>query len=286
MSSRPAGRPRRASDPARGNPIRKRILTGVVPGAARSYLPPLALLAIAVALWEALVRVLAVQSFVLPAPTRIWRAAVEMRGVIPDHLQVTAVEALVGLAVAAASGVVLAVVMAGVPLIRRVLYTILVVSQTVPMVVLAPLLVIWFGFGLTPKVIVVALVGFFPIVVNTVDGLLGADPEVVDLVKSMGASPARVLRYVRIPAAVPAFFAGLKIAAAYSVVGAVIGEWVGASTGLGVLITRSQASFRIDRVFVAIALISVMSIVLFAFVHILSRLVSPWMYVAEKERNQ
>jgi ABC-type nitrate/sulfonate/bicarbonate transport system permease component len=167
--------------------------------------------------------------------------------------------------------------------VRRVLYPLLVVSQTIPMVALAPLLIIWFGFGMTPKIIVVALVGFFPIVVSTVDGLTDADPDMVGLVRSMGASRLQVLRHVRIPAALPSFFAGLKIAAAYSVTGAVVGEWIAGTSGLGVVITRSQASYRIDRVFVAVVIIALASIVLFGAVHLLARIASPWIYVSKRE---
>ena len=241
------------------------------------------LLVALIGLWEVLVAVLDTQPYVLPAPSRIWRAFLGIRADLPRHTWTTLSESLLGLAFAAVIGVALATIIAGVPLVRRVLYPLLVVSQTIPMIVLAPLLIIWFGFGMTPKVIVVALVGFFPIVVSTVDGLTGADADMVALVRSMGANRLQVLRYVRIPAALPAFFAGLKIAAAYAVTGAVIGEWVGASSGLGIVITRSQASFRIDRVFVAIFVIAALSIALFAAVHLLARLTSPWMYAEQRE---
>ncbi len=247
------------------------------------YLPPVLLLVALIGLWEVLVAVLDTQPYVLPAPSRIWRAFLGIRADLPRHTWTTLSESLLGLGFAAVIGVALATIIAGVPLVRRVLYPLLVVSQTIPMIVLAPLLIIWFGFGMTPKVIVVALVGFFPIVVSTVDGLTGADADMVGLVRSMGANRLQVLRYVRIPAALPAFFAGLKIAAAYAVTGAVIGEWVGASSGLGIVITRSQASYRIDRVFVAIFVIALLSIALFAAVHLLARLTSPWMYAEQRE---
>jgi ABC-type nitrate/sulfonate/bicarbonate transport system permease component len=145
------------------------------------------------------------------------------------------------------------------------------------------LLIIWFGFGMTPKVVVVALFGFFPITVSTVDGLLGADRDMVGLVRSMGAGRIAVMRHVLIPSALPSFFAGLKIASAYAVLGAVIGEWVGASSGLGIFITRAQTSFRVDRVFVAVIVIALVSIALFALVHIAARLATPWLYVEKEE---
>lgn len=255
-------------------------------GVVQRYLPALVLLALLVAGWEAWVRVFDTRPYVLPAPSRIWRAFLEVRGTFPAHIRTTGTEAVYGLAWAAAVGVALAAIMATVPLVRRVLYPLLVISQTIPMVVLAPILIVGFGFDMTPKIVVVALVGFFPIVVSTVEGLTGADREMVDLVRSMGANRLQVLRHVLIPWATPAFFSGLRIAAAYSVVGAVIGEWMGASSGLGIYITRSQTAFRTDRVFVGIVLIALMSIALFVAVEILARLASPWMYVTKPEEHQ
>jgi ABC-type nitrate/sulfonate/bicarbonate transport system permease component len=252
---------------------------------AAAYLPPLLLLAALIAGWELWVRAFDTRPYILPAPSRIWQAFLEVRPLLPAHLRTTLGEALLGLLAAAIVGVSLAALIASVPLVRRVLYPLLVVSQTVPMIVLAPLLVVWFGFGMTPKVIVVALIGFFPIVVATVDGLTNADRDMVGLVRAMGAKRHQVLRHVLIPAATPAFFAGLKIASAYAVAGAVIGEWVGASSGLGIYITRSQTAFRTDRVFVGIVLVALASIALFALVHLLARLASPWLYATKEEES-
>jgi ABC-type nitrate/sulfonate/bicarbonate transport system permease component len=255
-------------------------------GRALEYLPPLLLLLALLGAWEAWVRVFDTKPYVLPAPSRVWDAFLEVRGTLPGHIRTTLTEALLGLFFACVIGVVLAAVIAVVPLVRRVLYPILVASQTIPMVVLAPLLIIWFGFGMTPKVVVVALYGFFPIVVATVDGLVSADREMVGLVRSMGAGRLAVLRYVLVPSALPGFFAGLKIAAAYAVLGAVIGEWVGASSGLGIFITRAQTSFRVDRVFVAVFVVALVSMALFAAVHIAARLATPWMYVQRSEDSK
>jgi ABC-type nitrate/sulfonate/bicarbonate transport system permease component len=144
------------------------------------------------------------------------------------------------------------------------------------MVVLAPLLVLWFGFGLTPKVVVVALIALFPVAISTVEGLASSDPEQIDMLRSMGAGRRNILRLILVPAATPAFFAGLRIAAAYAIAGAVIGEWVGASSGLGLFLTRSQTSFRVDRVFVGVAVIALLSITLFGIVDLLARLAAPW----------
>ena len=156
------------------------------------------------------------------------------------------------------------------------LYPLLVVSQNIPVLVLAPLLAVWFGFGLTPKVVIVVLIGFFPIAVNTADGLMNADREMVALVRSMGADRLKVLRLVLIPSAVPSFFAGLQIGAAYAVIAAVIAEWMGASSGLGLFIVRSQRAFRTDQIFMAVVLIALISIALFVSVHLLARYTMPW----------
>ncbi|MCX7617883.1 ABC transporter permease [Tepidiforma sp.] len=253
---------------------------------ASAYGPSAVLLALLVAGWEAWVRVFDTRPYILPAPSRIWQGFWETKDLLPEHIRTTLAEAVLGLGFGAAAGVTIAVLVAGIPLVRRVLMPLLVVSQTIPMVVLAPLLIVWFGFGMTPKVVVVALWGFFPVAVATADGLMHADREMVGLVRSMGANRLQVLRYIAVPAALPAFFSGLKIAAAYAVGGAVVGEWIGASSGLGLYITRAQTSFRVDRVFVAVVLIALLSMLLFAAVHVLARLATPWMYVRTEEETK
>lgn len=250
-----------------------------------AYGPSAVLLALLVAGWEAWVRVFDTRPYILPAPSRIWDGFWGTKELLPDHIRTTLAEAVLGLAFGAGAGVAIAVLVAGIPLVRRVLMPLLVVSQTIPMVVLAPLLIVWFGFGMTPKVVVVALWGFFPVAVATADGLMHADREMVGLVRAMGANRLQVLRHIAVPAALPAFFSGLKIAAAYAVGGAVVGEWIGASSGLGLYITRAQTSFRVDRVFVAVMLIALLSMLLFAAVHVLARLATPWMYVKTEEET-
>ena len=245
---------------------------------AANYLPAAALLVALIVVWEVWVTVRDTPAFVLPAPSRIWQAFLANRNLLGTHVAVTTFEAVFGLVVGAAIGVVLALIVATWPLARRVVYPIIVASQTVPMIILAPLLVLWFGFGLVPKVVVVALITFFPVVIATVGGLLGADPELIDLVRSMGGHRADILRHVVVPSAVASFFDGLRIAATYTVAGAVIAEWTGAQNGLGIYITRSQASFRVDQVFVAVAIVALLSTALFGLIGVLSRIASPWRY--------
>lgn len=248
-------------------------------------LSPLLLVLALLMAWEASVRVAGVAPYLLPAPSRIIAASYDARSLLWGHLLTTTVEALLGMAIGAVVGVLLAVAISSVAMLRRSLYPLLVVSQVIPIVVLAPLLVLWFGFGLTPKVIVVGLIVFFPVVVSTVAGLTRVDPEMVDLVRSMGASRRQVMRTVLIPAAVPAFFAGLRISAAYAVAGAVIGELVGAQSGLGLFIDRSRASYQVDRIFVAVALIALLSVALFGLVSLAARAASPWQYATEAGRR-
>jgi ABC-type nitrate/sulfonate/bicarbonate transport system permease component len=246
--------------------------------------PAIALLLALGAAWEVWVRVADVPRYLLPPPSAIWAAFLHLRPTLPGHVAATLTAATAGLLLAALIGALLAVLITGVALVRRVLYPLLVVSQTIPMIVLAPLLIAWFGFGLGPKVAVVALIGVFPIVVSTVDGIDRADRDVIEVVRSMGASRLDLARHVLVPSALPAFFAGLTIAAAYAMVGAVIAEWMGASAGLGLLLTRSQASFRVDQVFVGIALIALVSVALFGTVRMLGRLATPWNHPTKELR--
>lgn len=247
-----------------------------------SYGPATLLLVVLVVAWEAAVAWLDVKPYILPAPSRIWEAFLRTRGTLPEHIVTTLREALFGIGWGTAVGVALAVVLAGVPLLRRVLYPVLVTSQTIPTIVLAPILIVWFGFGETPKVVLVALWVFFPVAVAMTDGLLGADRELIGLVRSMGGSRYDVLRHVLVPSALPALLAGLKISVTYAVAGAVIAEYMGAQSGLGLYISRSAASFRTDQIFVAIGIVALASMALFASVHLLARVLTPWMYLGNE----
>ncbi len=152
----------------------------------------------------------------------------------------------------------------------------MVASQAVPIIALAPILLIWFGYGMTPKVIVVVLTCFFPIVVSMVDGLRAADTDALALLRSMGASRWQIMRIVRVPAALPALFSGTRIAAAWSVIGALVGEWVGASSGLGYLMTRSASQFQTPRLYAAVFVAAALGITLFALVALAERVLLPW----------
>ena len=239
-------------------------------------LPPTLVVVALLVAWEAWVRLRHVPDYVLPPPSRVATTAADSWRLLPGHLGTTLLETVLGLLLGAAAGVAIALLVSGVPLARRSLGPLLVASQTIPMIVLAPLFAIVFGFGLTPKVVIVALVTFFPVAISTVAGLDGAEDELVDLVRALGGGTATVLRVVRLPAAIPSFVAGLRISSAYALAGAVIAEGTGGSQGLGFFITRSQASFRVDRIILAVVVVAVLSGLLYGLVGVLGRLAAPW----------
>ncbi len=240
------------------------------------YGPPVGLVAALLIAWEALVRTLAIPDWLLPPPSQIVTTFFATLPVLAGHVSATLYVTTVGFALALLVGFGLAFVLDASPTARRALYPLLVASQTVPIVAIAPLLVVGLGFGALPKILVVALVTFFPIVVNTVDGLQSTDRDMLRLLQAMDASHWQTLRLLRIPAALPAIFTGLKVAITYSVIGAVLAEWIGASAGLGVYIARSLRAFRTDQVFVAAFVTSLLTIVLFAITTMLERWLVSW----------
>jgi ABC-type nitrate/sulfonate/bicarbonate transport system permease component len=233
-----------------------------------------------IAAWEGWVRWRGTKSYLLPAPSRIAAALWDTRSLLAAHTRTTLTETVIGIVLGALLGVVLAVAVSSSGLVRRVLEPLLVASQTIPLIVLAPLLVYWFGFGMTPKVVVVILIVFFPVAVSTTSGLSNADREQLDLVRSFGASRVQVLRLVLVPAALPSFFSGLRISAAYSVAGATFGELIGGRSGLGIYIARSQRAFRYDQILAGVVVVAALSAVLFGLIYALARLATPWQYVA------
>ena len=214
--------------------------------------------------------------WLLPSPLDIVAALAGSGDLLLVHAATTLVETLLGLTVAFVLGVGLAVAMDRVPIARRAFYPVLVASQTVPVVAVAPLLTIWFGFDMLPKVIVVALVCFFPIVVGTFDGLRSVDPDAIRLIRSMGASGWQLFGRVRWPAALPSLFSGTRIGVTYGVIGAIVGDWVGGSRGVGIYMMRAADQLLTERVFAAIVVSSLLSVLLFLAVTIVERLVVPW----------
>ena len=242
----------------------------------RGWLPPVALLAVLVVAGEGLVRLLDVPDYLLPAPSEVLAALVRDASVLAGHALATTATALLGLGLGAVVGVLLAVLMTASERARAALYPLVVVSQSVPMVVLAPLFVLWFGFGLLPRVLVVALVAFFPVAIATVSGLASADRDQLDLVRAMGGGQAAVARHVLAPGALPSLFTGLTVAASYAMFAAVVGEWIGASEGLGLYLERSRASFATEQMFAAVVVVAAVSVVFVGAVLLAQRLLLPW----------
>ncbi len=245
-------------------------------GALARVGPALGLVALILVAWELACRVLGIDPLTLPAPSRILTALWDSRAVAAGHSLTTLGETVVGFGVSVVFAVAAALAMDRSEWVRRALYPILIASQTIPIVAVAPLFVLWFGIGLLPKVIVVVVVTFFPITVALLDGLAMASRDATDLLRSMGASRSQQLLKLRVPGAMPSFFTGLRIAVTYAVVAAIFGEAVGAVDGLGIWIVLSKNLFRTDLVFGAILVTAVMTIALWLLVGLVERLVIPW----------
>ncbi|WP_029354232.1 ABC transporter permease [Bosea sp. 117] len=241
-----------------------------------SLLRPLVIATALLALWEALVQALGMPAYILPGPVRIGAALLANRAVLMENAAITLGEMLLGLACGSALGIACALAMAVSPLARRTLRPVLLVAQALPVFAIAPLLVIWFGFGLASKIVMASLIIFFPVASAFHDGLARADQGLVDLARLHGAGTAATLRFIRIPAGLPALASGLRVATAVAPIGAVVGEWVGSSAGLGYLMLYSNARMQTDMVFAALAILLAVALGLFALVdRVLTRLV-PW----------
>jgi NitT/TauT family transport system permease protein len=240
------------------------------------YGPAFVLTLALLAIWELYVRADQVSIQVLPSPIAIVQALGNNWGVIYDNTIQTLLETVLGLAIATLLGLVLAILLDISGWMRRAVYPLLITSQTIPIIALAPLLLIWIGYDIRPKLIIVTLYCFFPIAVATVDGLASAQPELIKLLRSMRATRWQMLHLVRLPGAMPAFFSGLRIAAAYSVVGAIFGEYVGAEKGLGIYMQKAANSFATVQVFAAILVTTILSLLLFGLISLIERLALPW----------
>jgi len=240
------------------------------------WVGPILLIAAILAAWEIAVRATNTPRWLLPTPSAVFQTLVEDRDILLPNALVTLYEVALGFGCAVILGVGLGIAVYRSPTLSRVFYPIIIGSQTIPVPALAPLLLVWFGIGLLPKIIVTALVGFFPIVVNTVEGLRATDRDVINLLRSFGASRGTVFRLAEFPSSLPFIFAGARIAVAICVIGAVFGELVGARAGLGYLMTRAMAQFETPRLVAAILLLSLMGTGLFAAVGLVESALLPW----------
>jgi ABC-type nitrate/sulfonate/bicarbonate transport system permease component len=241
-------------------------------------LPALALAVVLLGLWQVYASRPGSDPTLLPTPLQVWAALVTQRDILWHDTLVTLYETLVGFGAALAAGLLLGTAIDFSPWLRRALYPLLVTSQTIPIITLAPLLVLWFGFGLVSKAIVVLLVCFFPVVVALADGLRAADPDLMKLYRSFGAGPVRIFWSVRLPGALPSLFSGIRIAITYSVIGAIFGEYVGASEGLGFYMALKYHAFATAATMAGIAVTAALSIALFGLTAVVERLALPWYY--------
>lgn len=212
----------------------------------------------------------------LPSPLKVINAFKDNFGVMMKQATVTLQEACYGLLIGIAIAFVIASLMDRFNFLYKAIYPLLVVSQTIPTIAIAPLLVLWMGFGMAPKITLVVLTTFFPIAIGLLNGYKGVDSDSINLMRAMGAKRYQIFRYIKIPNALTDFFSGLKISAAYAIVGAVVSEWVGGFEGLGVYMTRVKKAYAFDKMFAVIIFISAISLLLMALVTVLERVSTPW----------
>ncbi|WP_039829114.1 ABC transporter permease [Nocardia testacea] len=251
----------------------------------RWALPSVVTVALLVALWQIYVEISGIRPQLLPSPGRVVAQGWAHRDEIGTHAAATLQVTLAGFAVSLILAWLLAVVVDFSPWLRRAFVPLFVASQTLPIIAIAPLMIIWFGFGLLPKVLVVALVTFFPMAIGLIEGFAAADREAGALLRSMGASRIQVFRYVRLPSAVPRFFTALRIGITYAVVGAVFAEYVGASEGLGIYMSLQKNSFRTDLVLAAVLVTALLSIALYLLTFVVERIVAPWSRAENRSRR-
>lgn len=217
-----------------------------------------------------------IADYMLPSPVSIVKAFVSDFPVLMEHTKVTLQEAFYGLAIGISIAFVIATVMDRFTFLYKAFYPILIISQTIPTIAIAPLLVLWLGFSMAPKITLVVITTFFPITVSLLDGFRSADPDAVNLIRSMGGGNLKIFRYIKLPCAMGHFFSGLKVSASYAVVGAVISEWLGGFEGLGVYMTRVKKAYAFDKMFSVIIFISVISLLLMLLVSLLRKICMPW----------
>jgi len=246
------------------------------------YGPPAFLLLVFVAIWQGVASLEGVDDLTLASPSEVVRALREDRSLLWDNAWVTLTEVVLGLAIAVVAGAGSAVAMHLWRPLREAAYPLLVASQAIPIVVLAPLFVLAFDYGIGPKLAIVALICFFPITVNVLDGLRSVDPELLKLMRSLGSSRLGTLVRVELPSALPSFFSGLRVAATVSVIGAVFGEWAGADEGLGRLVLLGNNQLQTPRVYAGVVILTLMAVALFALVTLAERAAVPWQRQGEK----
>lgn len=244
---------------------------------------PAAALCLLILLWQFLYQSGAVPAYMLPSPIQVVKALFTDLPTILRHAVVTLQEAFYGLCIGVVLAFVMATLMDHFRILNKALYPIMIITQTIPTIAIAPLLVLWMGFYMAPKITLVVITTFFPITVGLLDGYKSVDKDSIDLMRAMGASKVQIFFHVKLPAALPQFFSGLKISASYAVVGAVISEWLGGFEGLGVYMTRVSKAYAFDKMFAVIIFIVIISLLLMFTVNLIKTISLPWLRVEKKE---
>lgn len=227
-------------------------------------------------LWQCISGFGLVDSFMLPSPLQVGQAFISEFPILMENAGVTLAETFIGLGLGIVIGFLMAVLMDRFEVLYKAFYPLIVLTQTIPTVAIAPLLVLWFGYEMTPKVILIVLTTFFPITVGLLNGFKSVDADAVNLLRAMGAKSWHIFKYIKLPGAMSQFFSGLRISTSYAVVGAVISEWLGGFGGLGVYMTRVKKAFSFDKMFAVIFLISIISLLLMKGVELLQKKCMPW----------
>jgi NitT/TauT family transport system permease protein len=239
-------------------------------------LRPIWLLVMLAILWDLAIRLFKVPPYLVPPPMAVIGQLVTEWPMLLRETVPTLYATLGGFALSALIGVPIAMWIAYSRTVESFVYPLLVFSQSIPKVAVAPLFVVWFGFGITPKIIAAFLLGFFPVVVSTVQGFKSVEPDVIDLARSMGAGPFKIFLKFRLPHALPAIFSGLKVSVTLAVVGAVVGEFVGSNSGIGYVMQRATGTFDLPLMFAALVVLSMVGVILFLLVELVERWLMPW----------
>lgn len=244
---------------------------------------PLVAIAVILLIWFLCVDREVVPAYMLPSPTDVVMAFVNNFSIMMKQAAITLQEACYGLMIGVGIAFVIASLMDRFNFLYKAIYPILVITQTIPTIAIAPLLVLWMGFGMAPKITLVVITTFFPIAIGLLNGYESVDPDAINLMRAMGAKRYQIFRYVKLPNATASFFSGLRISASYAVVGAVVSEWLGGFEGLGVYMTRVKKAYAFDKMFAVIVFISVISLVLMMLVSLMEKACMPW---NKKERSK
>lgn len=244
---------------------------GNYPAKLKKHSAPILFLVAILILWDLFVRLFKVPNFILPAPSSIMLEMYSVKGLFLFHTLITVKEIILGFLVGCGLGFGLALAMNRIEFFRAVFYPLIIASQTTPKIAIAPLFIIWFGVGILPKIIIVALLGFFPILINTIAGLESTDQNMIDLMRSVAATETQIYRHIKIPMAIPFIFAGLKLSATVCVIGAIVGEWVAAYEGLGYLLLYYNSTLEVAKAFVAVFILMILGVATFSAIALLER---------------